>query len=341
MFQLSRYLFMFTLLTGILFAQGQVADPQKKIMVVMSYEQNYPWVKQIKEGIELINKGRAQIEYIYLNTKTQREKSQENAQKAFQHFQKLKPDGVIVCDDDAQKFFTIPYLSNKVSTPVIFCGVNAPPEQYNYPSSNVTGVLERELIKESLIVTQKLIPQIKTFSFIGKDDSTTQALVQQIEKEKKTYPLVFNGAVIVANIEEAIEKTQTLKKTSDILLYITLEGLKDNKGKIYHDEEIIPKLIPSFGKPLISNNAYRVESGALSAVVKTGIEQGSTAAKLLFKAITGTPISRLKMTTDQFGERIINVDMLKYYNIKADATVLRSSKLVKRKIKDSQNEKHK
>ncbi len=43
-----------------------------KVLVVMSYEESYPWGAEIREGIESILGNSCTIKYGYLNTKTNR-----------------------------------------------------------------------------------------------------------------------------------------------------------------------------------------------------------------------------------------------------------------------------
>jgi ABC-type uncharacterized transport system substrate-binding protein len=88
-------------------------------------------------------------------------------------------------------------------------------------------------------------------------------------------------------------------------------------------------LAEAFGKPVIGSNAYNPRYGMLSAVVKTGQEQGQTAAEMLLKAMQGTPVADIPMTQNQYGRKVVNVDVVKSLGIKASATVLRGVELVK------------
>jgi hypothetical protein len=118
---------------------------KKKVLVVMSYEEPSvnPWCKQIKQGIDSVLAKTFEITYFYMGTKKNLDGGPQKAEEAYALYRKLRPDGVITVDDNAQWMFVLPYLKDKVHTPVMFCGVNAEPEKYGYPASNVSGVLER------------------------------------------------------------------------------------------------------------------------------------------------------------------------------------------------------
>ncbi|MGD8846734.1 MAG: hypothetical protein PVJ84_13215 [Desulfobacteraceae bacterium] len=105
------------------------------------------------------------------------------AKKAYALYRKFQPDGVIAIDDNAQSMFVVPYLKDKVSVPVMFCGVNSDPDKYGYPASNVTGILERPHISESIAFVKQLVPSVNAFGFIGRDSITTKSMLRQIQHD--------------------------------------------------------------------------------------------------------------------------------------------------------------
>ena len=302
---------------------------QFKVLVVMSYEETYPWVEEIREGIESVLADCCHIKYFYMNTKTDWKNGPQRAKKAYELYKAFKPDGVIVADDDGQSMFVVPYLKDIVDTPVIFCGVNAEADKYGYPASNVSGVLEREPMKESLLFLRQLVPSVKTFCFISKGTPTAKAVEKQLEDEKDLYPISFIDSRTANTIDEALTKVREFKGECDALLYVTMEGLRDKRGRSLSDKEIMPILIKAFGKPVITNAPFRVKYGALSAVVKAGQEHGRLSAEKLLKAMHGTPVAKIPITQNQFGRRIINIDTMQDLNIKPKPSLIRSAELVR------------
>lgn len=190
--------------------------------------------------------------------------------------------------------FVVEYLKDKVKTPVMFCGVNAAPEDYGYPASNVSGILERAHVMESLEFLRQMLPDVKTFGYLMRGDSSTaKGIIKQLEGEAATYPLQLAGAALPTNLKEAIAGAGDLKNRCDVLFLTSLQGLPDDAGKALEEKDIIPPIMKSFGKAAIADDAFRVKHGALCAVVKTGQEQGHTAAEMLLKAMSGTPVSQI------------------------------------------------
>ena len=89
------------------------------VLVVMSYAPDYKFVQEIQEGIESVLSDNSQIEYVYLDTRNNFAGGPQKAKMAYELYKKLRPDGVIVADDNAQSMFTVPYLKDKVKTPVM------------------------------------------------------------------------------------------------------------------------------------------------------------------------------------------------------------------------------
>lgn len=300
-----------------------------KVLVVMSYEKTNPWCLEIKEGIESALANTSEITYIYMNTKINLEGGMQKAKEAYALYRKLQPDGVITADDNAQWLFVLPYLKDKVDTPVMFCGVNAEAQKYGYPVSNVSGILERAHIGESIAFVKQLAPSIKTVGFLAKYSPSGKALLQQVENETDTYPAKFVTFKLPSTLKELVAAGEELKESSDVLFIDSLVGIPDEAGNPLDMKEIMRITVKTFGKPVVGANQYYIKQGALCAVIKTGQEQGRTAAQMLLKAMQGTPVSEIPITRNYKGRRVINVTVMEALGIKPKPIVLIGAKLVR------------
>lgn len=300
-----------------------------KVLVVMSYDETFPWVTETKEGIDSVLGSSCELKYFYMDTKRNPEGGEEKGKEAYKIYQEFQPDGVIAGDDDAQPFFVVPYLKEKVKTPVIFCGVNAAPEKYGYPASNVSGILERYHVAESIAFVQQVDPSLKTFGYIMKESSTGRAALEQIQSEAASYPAKFIDFRLPNTLQETVAMTEELKKSCDILFTPTMQGITDDKGNPLSDKEVLPLIAKTFGKPVIGGSGYNIKYGMLCGVIKTGQEQGRTASKMLLKAMEGAKVSDMPITRNQNGKRIINVTMMKKLGIKPNPVVLEGAELLK------------
>ena len=300
-----------------------------KILVVMSYEAENPWCLQIKEGIDSVLAGTNELQYFYMETKRNLLGGVQKAQEALEVYKRFRPDGVIAADDNAQSMFVVPYLKDRVKTPIMFCGVNEAPQKYGYPASNVSGILEHNFIRESIAFAKQLIPSIKTVGFLAKDSPSGQAILKQVENESQTYLAKNVGFELVRTTKEMLPVLEKLKKTSDLLYVEATNGILDDKNVPLNNKQVTGIIAKSYNKPIIGSNTFHVRYGALCAVVKSGNAQGRKSAAMLLKAMQGTPIQKLPITVNKYGKRMLNVTVMKEFGISPKRRVLVGTELVK------------
>jgi len=263
-----------------------------------------------------------------MNTKNDPAGGIEKAKEAYRKYLEFQPDGVIAADDDAQSLFVVPYLKDKVKTPVIFCGVNAEPKKYGYPASNVTGILERAHFRESIAFLQQLVPMAKSIGFMVTDNQTGLGYVEQIHQESSSYPIHDFSIGQVKTLDDALKTVDEMKKRHDALFLIALEGLTGESGQPLAERESFRAISRAFGKPVIGINRFNVRYSMLCAVAKTGQEQGATAARMLLKALDGAHIASLPITRNLYGKRVLNVTVLRELRIKPRPVLLVDTDLV-------------
>ena len=310
-------------------AAAQVSAAQFKVMVVLSYDRQFAWERDIVEGILSMLGESSDIQYVEMNTKADFAGGQQKAQEAYALYQQFQPDGIITADDNAISMFVLPYIKDKVKTPVIFCGVNAEPEKYGFPASNVSGVLERTHYLSSLALAKQLVPTLKTYSFMEKKDPSAEENLKQLKKQIPADEFRFVEAKMPVTLKEALAMATELNAQSDALIMSTLTGLLDDNGKALTDETAVPLVNQAFGKPVLGTMDSQVAMGGiLCTVAKTGQEQGTLAAEMLLKAMQGTPLSQLPITQNQQGKRVINVSTMKTLGITPKPEALRGVELV-------------
>jgi ABC-type uncharacterized transport system substrate-binding protein len=300
-----------------------------KVLVVMSYAPDYQFVQETQEGIASVLSGTCRIEYVYLDTRNNYAGGPQKARAAYELYQKSRPDGVIAADDHAQSMFVVPYLKDKVKTPVMFCGVNSASDKYGYPASNVSGVLERHHVSQTLALAKQLIPSVKTFAVMGSDSLSARSAVEHFQKEEHTFPMKFVAARFPKTLVEAETMARELRTLCDVLYMPTIRGVKDDAGNALIEKDVVAAVARAYAKPIISGNNYSIRYGMLCGVVKTGQEQGVVAAEMLLKAMQGTPVSEIPITRNRRGKSIINVTVMKAFGIKPKPIILRGTELVR------------
>jgi ABC-type uncharacterized transport system substrate-binding protein len=310
---------------GVTYAGG---PPPYKVLVVMSYHETYSWDKETKEGIDSVLSGVSEVKYAYLDTKNNAPGGAEKAAKIHELYRKFRPDGVIAADDAAQSLFVVPYLKDKVKTPVMFCGVNEDPAVYGYPATNVSGILERGHFAESISLLRQMVPSVKTFCILMKDDDTSRGDFRQMMQGARGYSARFVTARFPKTFPEAVAMTEEIRGRCDALYLSVMEGLPAADGAPLSSREVIPVLVRAFGKPTFSATSNNLQFGVLCSVMKTGQEQGGTAARMLLKAMRGKPVSGSPMTVNREGKRVVNVSVMKRMGIRPRPIALRGVELI-------------
>ncbi len=318
-----------SLFVSLVLACGVTRAAPFKVLVVMSYEKNNPWVQEIREGIDAVLRPSSDLTYFYMNTKANRDGGSRRAEEAYALFRSLQPDGVIAADDDAQSMFVVPYLKDQTATPIIFNGVNATAEAYGFPNAHISGVLERAHVRESLAFVKLIVPSIQTACFMTNDNPAGLALRAQVEGEQASYPVAVGAFHLVHSNEQIESLGRVLNANCDVLFVDSLEGILNKDGKAQTNKEIVPVLRRVYDKPILAGNRYQVEQGAWAAVVKTGQEQGELAADMLLAALRGQAVSSIPVARNSRGQRIMNVTALESHGIVPKPTVLRGVTLVR------------
>lgn len=300
-----------------------------KVLVVMSYEQDNPWVREIREGIDSVLGASSEVTYAYLDTKVDRAGGLAKARLVYELYQRLQPQGVIAADDDAQTMFVVPFLKDKVATPVMFAGVNAAPGDHGYPAGNVSGMLERAHVRESLAFARQLLPSIRRACFMTNHVPSGLALRSQVEEEKASYPAHVQAFHMVRAQSEIVALGKSLRADCDTVFIDSLEGITDEAGKPMNNAEVLRVLAGVYSGPLLGGNRYQVEQGAWAAVVKSGQEQGEASAEMLLQAIRGVPVATIPIVRNSKGQRVINVTALEAHGISPRPIVLRGASLVR------------
>lgn len=107
----------------------------------------------------------------------------------------------------------------------------------------------------------------------------------------------------------------------------SLEGITDAWAHPRTHREIFAIRSLGYQGPVLVATRYHVELRPLSAVVKTGQEQGDAAAAMLLKAMRGTPVSQLPVERNYRGRRLIDVTTLNKKATRPRPIVLRGATL--------------
>ncbi len=262
-----------------------------EVLIIESNHSTDRWDSGYLKALNKVMGRRHSISYFEINAKrTPEEAHKERAEAAWKKYQELKPDFVVLGDDVA-----IDYLGQrfaKESVPVVFLGANKNPRtkfhNRKYPP-NITGVLERPLIKKSVSELSRMLPQAKRMLILFDNSEVSK---HAIDQNGKTRLYISGVSVVIKHIATLEEWKQTIKNTKkagfDAVIIGHHDAIKAQNGVIIPAEAILTWTSQTIEVPLFAFWDKDVGIGkAAGGLLVDGYEQGRAAARLLMQVSSG------------------------------------------------------
>src|SRR5512145_2018462 len=167
----------------------------KRVLVVQSYHPEYAWVALLNRGVaQRLSAAGIPFEAFYMDTKRKTDDAwkKESGMLAQKRMAEYQAGVVIAVDDNAQQFFGRMLVDGPV--PLVFCGVNHDPTRYGYPARNVTGIIERPNLKQTLSLMSRF-RTVKRFALLSDDDPTSIGAVNYLKQGNYDATLVETRTV--------------------------------------------------------------------------------------------------------------------------------------------------
>ncbi|PID77705.1 MAG: hypothetical protein CSB24_00005 [Deltaproteobacteria bacterium] len=265
---------------------------ERRVLVVHSYHESQAnHVGMMQSGVDNIFFGsNFHVKHFYMDTK--RDSSSEwkeiSGQLALDLVRLWQPELVIALDDNAQKYFAR-FLAGKKDAPlVVFSGVNGNPADYGYPAANVTGLLERPNIVESISLLMKIVPgKIKKILLIS-DDSLTSSLFHDYVKTIKL-PVEVAASVQVSTLAEWHQVIDKYQDQVDAIGVYVIRTIKRKAGanETVYEGELVDYINKTTNLPTVGFFDSAAEAGLLCGVSVSMEEQGRKAALIALDLLGG------------------------------------------------------
>jgi ABC-type uncharacterized transport system substrate-binding protein len=324
---------LFLALLAVLMSAPNASAHTKNISIVHSYHKEYAWEQSLTSGLLETLPQNATLDHFYLDTK-RLEKSRHAAQseKTLELLRTSQQDLIILCDDNAAKHLG-PALKNG-PVPVVYVGLNRNPRDYGiFPADNMTGILERPLLKRSLHSMCRLVNTEDSKVLILFDsDSTSDAVLHEAFKGE----MQFNLGKVQVEIKqfELLEDWQSalLKSKSEGFdtVYIGLyHTLRTRSGQHVPDEKVIAWANANTPVPIFAFWDFAVGKGkTIGGHVLSGRDQGRAGGELAAEVLAGTPPAQLAPRTAKDGSYQFSIHELNRFGIKLPPKIREQSILV-------------
>ena len=290
---------------ALLFCNPVFGDTTKKVLIVHSYEKGHVCGQPQEDGIiEAFQKSDLEIgkdvkfHYFYMDTKktyTTPAEIKQRGELAFEKVKEIKPDVVLVLDDNAVKTVMMPLIGSDIQ--VVFCGMNGQPEDYNMkkhfmdsrrkPGANVTGIYEKLYLVRSMGVMKAVLPGLKKVLGITDYSPTGNAITNQFKKEiKEETP---NMAFELVRVKDFAEYKKVISRANEDhetgAIYPAALSLSTPEGKTYTAPDIFRWTIKNCDKPGMALNYFFAKLGIFGGAAvdfrAMGHQAGAKAVKII------------------------------------------------------------
>ena len=304
------------------------AQAGQKVLLIFSYHPEFSWVIEETRGVEdvLEDKG-ITIEKFYLDTKrnTTTEWKEKVAEDAVKRIEEFSPDLVIVFDDNACELVAKKYINKTL--PFVFCGMNGEPEDYGFPAENITGVVERPHLRESMELLKRLVPNAKKCVLLSDNSPTSQKFMAQIKKA--TLPIDIYEVYTTNDFDTWKAKVKELQSKVDAIGLFVYHTIKEKDKEVsLPAEEVLRWTLQNSQIPEFAFLDFTVRDGALCGVVMSGYVQGETSAKMALTILAGANPANIPIRCPQEGIPIINKRRAEELNIRIPEDVLKEVETV-------------
>lgn len=321
-----RAICMFFLLTGLF-----VSAEKKHVLLIESYHADYEWDVSYRSGLEEILNDSCYFTYFRMDTKRCPASAyRSKADLAWEAYQKSKPDVVILGDDNALKFLGKRF--GETDTPVVFLGINNNPRIYEVSQfKNITGVLERPLLKRSLAFIDSIMPLKRVLVLF--DNGTTAKAVHSHTFGGKTSNKI--GAVKVdvmcmSSFEDWKGSVLGARQSGyDVVIMGLYHTLTDKNNKHVPAGDIEAWTSQNSPIPPFAFWDFSVGKGsAIGGYVLFGKEQGVVAGTMVMDILAGKDPAKIHLKVAEKGRFLFSLHQLEKWKIQLPNSISSRSEFI-------------
>ncbi len=292
-----------------------------RCLFVSSYHQGYAWADGIEEGVRSVLEDKCELKQINMDTKRNKDEEYKlnKGLQVKQFIEKWQPDIVIAADDNASKYVVVPYFKDS-PIPFVFCGVNWTVNEYGYPFSNVTGMVEVSPINEAFEKIKQIDPEAKSGSYIGANTLTEEKSYKRFKLIAQRYNLTLQKRLPKTQAEwnQAYIKSQQ----DDFVILGTKSGIDD-----WNDEQAY-QFVTTHGKKLSLTTYQWMVRFSVLGLTKVAQEHGEWAAKTALEILAGRSADSIPIIPNQKWDLWLNPTLVKNINVTIPEYILIKSKKV-------------
>lgn len=304
---------------------------ERDILVIESYHSGYKWSQDCVEAISS-SLSDYTVQRFQMDTKRiSPVMIPARADQAWQVIKAVEPALVFLNDDNALKYLS--HRLSKTEYPVVYLGINSNPRKTGiFKFRNITGILERPLLKRAVINVKKIIPELEK-ALILFDDSTTSRHISSDffqNKTKNTIGSVETDLFLSNDINFWKEQINSAKKNNYQAIWVgTYFTIHDENDKNVSANQVIEWASNNSPLPLFGFWDFSVgKDKSIGGLVMTGKSQGLAAAEIAKRILSGTKPESILPQMPKKGEYIFSKKQLDKWKVTLPDNIRLNSTIV-------------
>lgn len=290
-----------------------------KCLYISSYHIGYAWSDAVEQGMRKKLDGHCEIRQFNMDTKRNKDTNyiQMKAATVRRQIDDWQPDVVITSDDNAAKYVIQKFFKD-AKTPFVFCGVNWTVQEYGFPYSNVTGIVEVAPLKVMLSNALKYSNNARQAVYIGANTLTEKKNLKRLQIASQKLGIELEG-VLVSNAsdwKEAYEEAQL----SGFIVLGSHSGIND-----WENDQIKEFAISKAKRLVVTNHEWMMPYSSIG-FTKIPQEQGDWAAQAAIEILNGTSPADIPIVANRQWDLWVNNSQLKQTGIKLPRKLLSKAK---------------
>lgn len=319
--------------------RGASAGTSPRIAHVMSFDSPWRWTDGQLEGFrETLALPAAEVRVFQMDVKQHASDAAkaERGRLARAFVDDFKPDLLYTSDDDVQQHVARHYLGGRL--PLVFSGVNRDPQAHGFEGvANVSGVLEREHVPETLRLLRELVPGLRRLMVLGDHGAYWDAVIRRVHEGVAAIDGMAAVQVVrtqrFAEYQQAVLAAQAVSTaaSTDALLHLGILTLVDPAGQPVPYQTVQRWVVEHSALPDASFWLDRIHHGTLASVTVSELEQGRAAGRLARAILVdGVSPGALPMRATAKGQPAINLRRAQALGITVRSTQLLQSHIVRK-----------
>lgn len=291
-----------------------------KVVAIESYHQGYMWDKQYYQAILDTLAPENEVTHFEMDTKRlPKNQHPKRADLAWQFIQQQQPELVILADDNA-----VNYLHRRLNAsqiPVVYLGINMNPREYHLNEyKNFTGVLERPLLRRSLLLLQRILPPTKHRKILVLFDQSDTSKLAAEYISKQQLSMLSDVEVEILQLKQLDEWRKQVLQAKDngfsAIVIALYHAVRDDQDQSVNAEDLLKWIstntpVPNFG--FWGFSIYN--EGNVGGYVLDGYQHGKIAAKMALRILEGEKPEDIFPVTDDVGQFMFSRKGLKKWHL--------------------------